>query len=576
MPELPGVFIVLEGADGSGKGTQFKILAERLRAAGHEVEIFDFPRYDKESSHFVKQYLNGAYGPATSVSPYVASMFFALDRYEAGPEIAQALEQGKIVLSNRYVGSNMAHQGAKFSKSAERRGFFMWADNLEYEVLGIPRPTRNLFLKVPAEISFELIKGKARRSYTAESHDEHEADINHLRQSVAAYELLCVLFPKDFKAINCVKAGRIRSIPEISDMIWRELKPLLPEPSHPGHSTTVSLAENPTPKKNEEDDTPAETGSRVELSTYAAMQLLASNPDAHISLLSTKKDHYTPRLPKKAKAAYADYIKSLSQKRRKFISELRVRSGKLPNSQLQHVAYLLMPLAQLHDISLSTGNLSITSNLDELARLDGSSRKAPPLKLKMDASYGSADNNAVELLNASYRNEFDALAELAFSSGSGPMTEIKSATSGLAYKTKQSKLQSLLGTSQGRETMDYDFQITADYRTMLDLAFSGYFEKISLQEPVPRLGYDIPPAVEAANLSEEYSEIFDDVLQAHSQLQPVSDQAAAYTVLAGHLGRFKVRTSAEQLMTIPNKALKSQIIEAIREVNPLTADYIAK
>src|ERR1700681_404064 len=134
MQQQPGTFIVIEGADGSGKTTQFKLLAERLRAVGHEVEVFDFPRYDQPSSHFVRRYLNGDYGPASEVSPYSASMFFALDRYEAAPQIRKALEAGKVVLSNRYVGSNMAHQGAKFTSEAEQRGFFIWADSLEFQL----------------------------------------------------------------------------------------------------------------------------------------------------------------------------------------------------------------------------------------------------------------------------------------------------------------------------------------------------------------------------------------------------------------------------------------------------------
>src|SRR5438309_125915 len=114
MEQTSGIFIVLEGADGSGKATQFRLLAERLRAVGYDVAVFDFPRHDRPSSHFVRSYLNGEYGPAKEVSPYTASLFYALDRFEAAPAIRQALSEGKVVLSNRYVGSNMAHQGAKF------------------------------------------------------------------------------------------------------------------------------------------------------------------------------------------------------------------------------------------------------------------------------------------------------------------------------------------------------------------------------------------------------------------------------------------------------------------------------
>ena len=112
--KLPGVLIVIEGSDGSGKGTQFNLLNERLKAAGYDVAVFDFPRYENESSYFVRQYLNGNFGPAAEISPFTASLFYALDRYEAAKEIRAELAAGKVVLCNRYVGSNMAHQGAKF------------------------------------------------------------------------------------------------------------------------------------------------------------------------------------------------------------------------------------------------------------------------------------------------------------------------------------------------------------------------------------------------------------------------------------------------------------------------------
>src|SRR5574337_1626658 len=140
------MFIVLEGSDGSGKTTQFYLLQERLKAAGYEVETFDFPRYNEPSSHFIKRYLNGDYGPASEISPYSASLFFALDRYECAPHIRQYLANGKIVLANRYAGSNMAHQGAKFTSTAQQRGYFVWADSSEFDLLPIPRPNINFYL----------------------------------------------------------------------------------------------------------------------------------------------------------------------------------------------------------------------------------------------------------------------------------------------------------------------------------------------------------------------------------------------------------------------------------------------
>ena len=108
-----GLFILIEGTDGSGKTLQTKILVKRLKKLGHKVQEISFPRYGNKSSALVEDYLNGKFGSAREVGPYRASVFYALDRYAASFDIKKWLKQGKIVVCNRYVGSNLAHQGGK-------------------------------------------------------------------------------------------------------------------------------------------------------------------------------------------------------------------------------------------------------------------------------------------------------------------------------------------------------------------------------------------------------------------------------------------------------------------------------
>lgn len=228
-----GSFFVIEGTDGSGKGTQCDLLAKRLRHEGYDVEVFDFPRYEADSSYFIRQYLNGKYGEADDVGPYTSSLFFALDRFAASRDIQSALAQGKVVLANRYTGSNMAHQGTKFENRAERRGFFIWLDNLEFELLGIPRPDMYLVLRVPAAIAQTMVDKKEARTYTDKKRDIHEADLSHLQRSVEVYDDLCDLFPKDFQRIDCVRSGKLMDIDTIQTYIWETLEPLLPLPEKP-------------------------------------------------------------------------------------------------------------------------------------------------------------------------------------------------------------------------------------------------------------------------------------------------------------------------------------------------------
>jgi thymidylate kinase/thymidylate synthase ThyX len=240
-----GVFIVIEGTDGSGKGTQFKLLAEQLQQAGHEVALFDFPRYNEPSSYFVQRYLNGEYGSAEEVGPYTGSLFYALDRYDAAPAIREALAAGKVVLANRFTASNMGHQGTKFNNADQRRGFFIWLDNLEFETLQIPRPDLNIVLRVPAATAQKLVDQKTDRSYTDKKRDLHEADLSHLERAVDVYDDLCQLFPKDFSRIDCVRGGELLTIESINKLISETVLPLLPRPQHTAGNGVISTNVSP-------------------------------------------------------------------------------------------------------------------------------------------------------------------------------------------------------------------------------------------------------------------------------------------------------------------------------------------
>lgn len=218
-----GKFIVIEGSDGSGKGTQYALIAEKLKTAGHDVATYDFPQYDQPSSYFVREYLNGNYGSADDLGAYGPSLFFALDRFQASQSIKKDLAAGKIVLSNRFIGANMAHQGQKIDDDAERAAYYAWLHDIEFNRLGIPKPDLNVVLIVPAPIAQQLVDQKAARSYTDKKRDIHEADLNHLTRAVAAYEKLCEQFPDEFIRIDGTKDGELLPIPAVTDKIWELL-----------------------------------------------------------------------------------------------------------------------------------------------------------------------------------------------------------------------------------------------------------------------------------------------------------------------------------------------------------------
>lgn len=211
---------MIDGIDGSGKKTQLDLLVARLRNSGLEVETTDFPQYGTKSAGLVEEYLNGAYGTADEVSPYQASIFYAVDRYAASFRIRKWLQEGKIVITNRYVASNMGHQGGKMDP-AKREEFFRWNDQLEFGIFKIPKPDINIVLHVTPEIAQGLVDKKTTRSYIqGAKRDIHEDNLNHLRNAEQTYLLIAKLFP-EYTLIECVENGVLSSVEAIQKKVWQ-------------------------------------------------------------------------------------------------------------------------------------------------------------------------------------------------------------------------------------------------------------------------------------------------------------------------------------------------------------------
>ncbi|MCA9328547.1 FAD-dependent thymidylate synthase, partial [Candidatus Saccharibacteria bacterium] len=159
-----------------------------------------------------------------------ASVFYFFYRFAARDTIAKALSEGKIVLANRFTGSNMAHQGTKFAHPEERRGYFIWLDNLEYQMLQIPRPTVSTVLRVDADTSKKLLDQRAADDPEHKT-DIHEADLDHLKRSVDVYDELCALFPKDFARIDCVRNKKLMTVEQVHELVWGTIETYLPKPT---------------------------------------------------------------------------------------------------------------------------------------------------------------------------------------------------------------------------------------------------------------------------------------------------------------------------------------------------------
>ncbi len=199
-----GKIIALEGIDGSGKRTQLDLLAGALDARGLASFRIGFPRYESFYGKLVGRYLNGEFGSLEAVDPHLSALLYAGDRLEAKPEIEAALSDGKIVLADRYIGSNMAHQSARMPPE-KREEFFSWLKQLEYGLYDLPTEDLVIYLRVPVEEAHRLVGLKSVRSYTEKKRDIQEADIVHLEQTAIIYDRLAN--QANWVRIDCVDAG---------------------------------------------------------------------------------------------------------------------------------------------------------------------------------------------------------------------------------------------------------------------------------------------------------------------------------------------------------------------------------
>ena len=200
-----GKLIAVEGIDGSGKRTQVELLTLTLKARGHSVYSTGFPQYDSWFGKMVGKFLNGDLGPLESVDPHFSAMLYAGDRFEAKFKLEAALDSGQILLVDRYIASNLAHQTARVPP-AKRSEFLQWIEHLEYQIYGLPRENLILYLRVPPREAQRLVALKSARSYTSAQKDLQEASLRHLEDAAEMYDSLSRSTP--WATIQCFDATR--------------------------------------------------------------------------------------------------------------------------------------------------------------------------------------------------------------------------------------------------------------------------------------------------------------------------------------------------------------------------------
>lgn len=224
---MRGKLIVVEGTDCSGKETQTKMLVEKLIKNNRKVKRYSFPMYDTPTGKIVggpylgKKYISdGWFSEGAPNVPYkVASLLYAADRLYNIDKINNDLENGIDVILDRYVYSNMAHQGGKIIDKKERIDLYKWLEELEFNLLNLPIPDIKIFLHMPVEYT------KILKQNRLEEADQHEKDKNHLINAEKAYLEIAKMY--DFNSIECIKDNNIKSIDDINKELYDIVEKLI-------------------------------------------------------------------------------------------------------------------------------------------------------------------------------------------------------------------------------------------------------------------------------------------------------------------------------------------------------------
>lgn len=222
---------MLEGLDGAGKSTQITKLRDMFRAQGVESEYLHFPRFDAPIyGELIARFLRGDLGSVESVNPYLVALLYAGDRADAATTIRQWLGEGKVVIVDRYVYSNIGYQCAKIADSIERNRLREWILHTEFEKFGIPKPNLSLFLDVPfafTERKLSEVREGEDREYLQGGKDIHEASLD-LQRRVREVYLESATMDDELKVVNCsTEEGGMASPEVIFERIMERVAPLL-------------------------------------------------------------------------------------------------------------------------------------------------------------------------------------------------------------------------------------------------------------------------------------------------------------------------------------------------------------
>ena len=211
------MFEVIDGVDASWKTTQLNLLKQYLENLGKTYDIYDFPQYNKESSFLVKEYLQWKLWNLNEVTAKQASLLYAVDRFYVKNNIKKSIKEKDFVLSNRYTTSNIVHQATKLEDKKEQQDIISFIENIEYDILDLPKPDKVIFLDMYIDIAWKLNNERWWWSWR----DIHELDYQYLKNSY--FRAIELAKKKNWAIIKCYENDQPRSLEDIQKDIQKEL-----------------------------------------------------------------------------------------------------------------------------------------------------------------------------------------------------------------------------------------------------------------------------------------------------------------------------------------------------------------
>lgn len=603
MQNHPGLFVSLESSDAAAGRLHNRLLAERLRAIGYQVTSFHFPQSNAVSSHFVQRYQKGEYGPPDEISPYAAALFYGLDHFEAAGQIKTILQKkGNIVLSDGYVAHNMSLQATKFQNQAQQRGFFIWTDSLEFELLGVPRPKLSLVLT-----------------------QSSPAD----KQLESTYRLLSELFPKDFRSVATARHSHRLNIAVISNSLWELIQPLLPEyPPNQPRSRRLRLDGNQsdTPERIQSEATVVSSPSKRQpekvllegVSLRLAHDLMSTGSADYLTIDDQKNNNqplnfYTPaKLPPKLRKDYSSGLAQIAKIQIKIARQLtqsRHKKSRLTKPIAEAISANLTPLARTINLRVEPQGHNLDKLAASLATIDLPEAKtalkllpsrnhlqpAPPNQVinrlvgELQPTFAPIDQT-IKIIDWRPKNELDLLGSLLYPSTPLPFEELTTRLDKWSYDRKADLLTIFLrdSTKSTKHSLlvdvSYDTEILASLTAFWAFYQTRLYNNLSSQPATVRFGYSVPSQIEETGLEDEYMQAFDISLELFSKLQAAGCQLeAGYVVLAGHRLRWRTSVSAVQLLNLRHSDLAVSLTESplieewlgeIRQVHPIIGEII--